>query len=378
MPQTLSLAPPELSIGFDSPPYGLPAAQKRPLLLDALNSLTQWHMRHCLPYEHMCRRMFAAASAARLEDVPWLPVRLFKTQDLVSVENGRIIKTMISSGTTGQAASRIHLDRETALRQTRALASIMTGFLGRQRSPMVIVDSLDLLRDRSRFNARAAGILGFSVFGRQHHYCLDEHLDLQTGPLEEFLAQHQGTPILIFGFTFVIWQQLLQAVMARGHKINFGHGSTLIHGGGWKRLEDQHVDNATFKALLHEYLGIERIFNYYGMVEQVGSIFMECEYNHLHAPVFADVITRDPMTLEPLPPGRKGILQVMSNLPVSYPGHSLLTEDLGVIHGEDDCSCGRMGRHFSVFGRLPQAEPRGCSDTRVIPEHEPNPIFSGR
>jgi hypothetical protein len=165
--------------------------------------------------------------------------------------------------------------------------------------------------------------------------------------------------------------------MANGHKLNFGRGSTLIHGGGWKRLEDQRVDNATFKALLHKHLGIEHIFNYYGMVEQVGSIFMECEHGHLHAPVFADVFTRDPITLEPLLPGHKGILQVMSILPTSYPGHSLLTEDLGVIHGEDDCPCGRMGRHFSVSGRLPKAEPRGCSDTRVIPNHEPNRIFSG-
>jgi hypothetical protein len=377
MQRTTLLDPPELSIGLDSPPYGLSAAQKRPLLLGALNALTRWHLEHCPPYEHMCRRMFAAAPATRLEDVPWLPVRLFKTQNLASVGHSQIIKTMTSSGTTGQLVSRIPLDRETALRQTRALTSIMTSFLGKQRLPMVIVDSFDLLRDRGSFNARAAGILGFSVFGRQHHYCLDEHLNLQTGPLEEFLAQHQDTPILIFGFTFVIWQRLLQAAMANGHKLNFGRGSTLIHGGGWKRLEDQRVDNATFKALLHKHLGIEHIFNYYGMVEQVGSIFMECEHGHLHAPVFADVFTRDPITLEPLLPGHKGILQVMSILPTSYPGHSLLTEDLGVIHGEDDCPCGRMGRHFSVSGRLPKAEPRGCSDTRVIPNHEPNRIFSG-
>ena len=71
---------------------------------------------------------------------------------------------------------------------------------------------------------------------------------------------------------------------------------------------------------MREYLGLERIFNYYGMVEQVGSIFMECEHGHLHAPAFADVIVRDPLTLEPLPPGREGAVQVLSALPVSYGG----------------------------------------------------------
>lgn len=358
---------PRMALTPEIPPYDLRAANKSPLLRDALNALTAWHAQHCQSYANMRQRMFGTAPATCCEDLPWLPVRLFKTQDLMSCEQSSIIKTLTSSGTTGQAVSRIYLDRETSLRQTRALTAIMTSFLGKQRMPMVIVDSAGLLRDRSRFNARTAGILGFSVFGRQHHYCLDSDLRLEIDALKDFLEQHRGTPILAFGFTFVVWQRLLQAVIAQGQKLDFGPGSTLIHGGGWKRLQDQQVDNATFKALLREHLGLERIFSYYGMVEQVGSIFMECEYGHLHAPAFADVIVRDPLTLEPLPPGREGVVQVLSTLPVSYPGHSLLTEDLGVLHGEDDCPCGRHGRYFSVLGRLPQTELRGCSDTRTIP-----------
>ena len=352
---------------LDAAPYSFPAAHKQALLLNALNALTDWHMKHCLPYAHMRQRMFPAVPADCCEALPWLPVRLFKTQKLMSVERSQITKTLTSSGTTGQSVSKIYIDRETSIRQTRALTSIMASFLGKQRLPMVIVDSAELLKDRTRFNARAAGILGFSVFGRHHHYCLDESLALQIDLLEEFLTRHTDAPILVFGFTFVVWQRLLQTVIQQGRKLNFGKGSTLIHGGGWKRLQDQQVDSTTFKALLREHLGIDRVFNYYGMVEQVGSIFMECEHGHLHTPVFADVIVRDPITLEPLPSGHEGVLQVLSVLPVSYPGHSLLTEDLGVVHGEDNCPCGRLGRHFSVLGRLPQAELRGCSDTRVIP-----------
>ena len=54
---------------------------------------------------------------------------------------------------------------------------------------------------------------------------------------------------------------------------------------------------------------------------------------------------------------------MLSILPHSYPGHNILTEDLGVIHGEDDCKCGRRGKYFSVLGRIPNSEIRGCSDT---------------
>ena len=99
------------------------------------------------------------------------------------------------------------------------------------------------------------------------------------------------------------------------------------------------------------------------MVEQIGTVFIESEIGDgsLTCPSFADVIIRDPITLEPLPNGETGLIQTLSTLPVSYPGHSILTEDLGVIEGVDDQN--RLGKRFRVLGRLPKAEVRGCSDT---------------
>ncbi|MDP3083019.1 MAG: acyl-protein synthetase [Rubrivivax sp.] len=358
-------APPALDFDLTAP-YGLAAPAKQQRLLAALNRLTEWHAARCEPYQNLVERLFDKGAAASREDLPYLPVRLFKTLELRSVPRAEVFKTLSSSGTTGQAVSRIFLDRETAARQTRVLAAIMASFLGRQRLPMVIVDSANLLQDRTRFNARAAGILGFSTFGRNHFHCLDDELVLDADALDAFLDKHRGAPVFAFGFTFVVWQSLYQGALRAGRRFDFGPGSTLVHGGGWKRLADQQVDGAEFGRRLRERLGIERVLNYYGMVEQVGSVFMECEHGHLHSPVFADVVIRDPQTLEALPAGRKGLIQVLSALPLSYPGHSILTEDLGILHGEDDCPCGRAGRYFSVLGRLPQAELRGCSDTRSM------------
>lgn len=348
-------------------PYGLAAPEKTQRLLAVLNELTQWHAARCQPYGRVLSRLFAPGHSGSLEQVPFIPVRLFKNLDLASVPAEKITKTLTSSGTGVHAVSRIYLDRETAMRQTRVLGAIMASFLGPHRLPMVVVDSAELLKDRSRFNARAAGILGFSFLGREHFYALDRELALDAEGLAAFLTRHAGEPVLAFGFTSLIWQYLVQAPVHDNRPITFPPGSVLIHGGGWKRLVDQQVDNARFKQVLADRTGIERVFNYYGMVEQVGSVFVECEVGHLHSPVFADVIVRDPATLEPVPMGIPGVLQVLSALPVSYPGHSLLTEDLGVLHGEDDCACGRKGRHFSVLGRMREAELRGCSDTRVLP-----------
>jgi hypothetical protein len=44
----------------------------------------------------------------------------------------------------------------------------------------------------------------------------------------------------------------------------------------------------------------------------------------------------------------------------------LLTEDEGIILGEDDCPCGRKGKYFQVNGRLGKSEIRGCSDTYAV------------
>jgi hypothetical protein len=85
----------------------------------------------------------------------------------------------------------------------------------------------------------------------------------------------------------------------------------------------------------------------------------------LYAPPFADVIVRDPVTLEEVPPGATGVLQLVSALPSSYPGHSVLTEDLGVVEHVDRDTCGRLGKAIRVIGRVPRAELRGCGDTHA-------------
>lgn len=93
---------------------------------------------------------------------------------------------------------------------------------------------------------------------------------------------------------------------------------------------------------------------------------MECEEGHLHAPVFSDVIIRRMKDFSVADFGEEGVIQVVSVLPESYPGHSLLTEDQGVILGEDDCKCGRKGKYFKINGRIKNAEIRGCSDTYAV------------
>ncbi|MDB4985116.1 MAG: acyl-protein synthetase, LuxE, partial [Myxococcaceae bacterium] len=219
-----------------------------------------------------------------------------------------------------------------------------------------------VFQNRQSFSARGAGLLGMANFGRDHFYALDEQMQLDEPGLSAFLEKYSGKPLLIFGFTYMVWLYFLEA--ARRMEADLSQ-ATLIHSGGWKKLSEQAVDNARFKATLREATGLARVYNFYGMVEQVGGVFIECDAGVLHAPSFGDLIARDVRTLEPASFGQEGVLQVVSALPTSYPGHSLLTEDLGTVLGEDDCSCGRKGKYFRVRGRVARSEIRGCSDTHA-------------
>ena len=347
-------------------PYFLDKYEKERLLTERLIELTKFHAENCPEYKSILNAIcFDTNSVDSYKKLPFLPVRLFKELELKSVPQEEIVKTMTSSGTTGQAVSKIYLDRNTSANQQKTMVKIVSDFTGSSRMPMIIIDCPSVIKNRAMFSARGAGILGFSIFGSKKIYALDDDMKLDVEGINEFLEQYGDQKILLFGFTFMIWQHFYKELLRlkdEGIKFDLSNG-ILIHGGGWKKLISEAVSHDEFHERLQDVCGLEHIHDYYGMVEQTGCIYMECECGHLHASVFSDVITRRPIDFSECAVGETGILQVVSTIPESYPGHSLLTEDEGVILGEDDCPCGRKGKYFKINGRLKNAEIRGCSDT---------------
>lgn len=344
-------------------PYCLDKTQKSKLLTEELKNLTEFHQQHCQAYDNMLKGLnYRSENVHSYEDLPFLPVSLFKSLDLKSIPDSEVFKTMTSSGTTGQAVSKIFLDKETAARQQKTLVKIVSAFIGASRLPMLIIDSSSVIKNRLMFSARGAGILGFSIFGADRTYALNDNMEIDFDAIEAFLVRHRGQKILLFGFTFMIWQHFYKELLKSERKIDLSQG-ILIHGGGWKKLISEAVSPAEFQKRLTNVCGLSDIHDYYGMVEQTGCVYMQCEHGHLHASNFSDIIVRNPKDFSVTPFGEKGIVQVVSLLPESYPGHSLLTEDEGIVLGEDDCPCGRKGKYFKILGRLKNAEIRGCSDT---------------
>lgn len=348
---------------FKLPPFALNKRDKEALLLPMLQQLTLHHQQQSPGYASVLQAAgFHQNDSATIAHIPFLPVSVFKNHELKSIADAAIFKILTSSGTTGQQVSKIYLDQQTAAQQTAALAHIITSIIGQERLPMLIIDSKSVLRNRESFSARGAGILGLSVFGKQHTYLLDDDYELNSPEVNAFLDKHNGQPMLLFGFTFIVWQHLLQ--LAEKRRVDLSK-AILFHSGGWKKMTELSVTNEVFKLELQQQFGLQQVYNFYGMVEQTGSIFIENANGYLHCSGFSDIIIRNPYDFSEMPHGEKGLIQVISVLPESYPGFSLLTEDMGICHGEDDAANGWQGKYFSILGRAVKAELRGCSDTAL-------------
>ena len=186
-------------------------------------------------------------------------------------------------------------------------------------------------------------------------------MELDIGKISAFLEKVAGQPFFLFGFTFVVWESLILQLESRGIELDFSN-AFLLHGGGWKKLESQKVSSSEFKKRILDVTGCSRVHNYYGMVEQTGSIYMECPQGRLHAPSGADFLIRSMHSLESVQSGEVGLIHLFSDIQTSYPGHSLLSEDMGFYLPANQCSCGSRGKILNIIGRAKKAEIRGCSD----------------
>ncbi len=347
---------------INRPQYSLDKESKTKALLPLLKDLYSMHIENSKEFSATIKVLSAKApnNISSIAEFPFLPVSVFKNHALRSIKEEDVFKVLTSSGTSGQEVSKIYLDRETAKLQSLALSKIINHVVGNKRLPMLIIDSKAIFANKQLFSARGAGILGLSVFGKDHTYILDENFEFSEDALRQFLEKYNGQPILIFGFTFMVWLYLMQA--KTNLKLDLSK-AILIHSGGWKKLKEIAVDNEVFRKSMVDKFGISAIYNFYGMVEQVGSVFLENSQGFLQCPNFADVLIRNPIDFSVQPHGTEGLVQVISVLPKSYPGFSLLTEDIGVIMGEDDALNGWKGKYFKIIGRAKKAELRGCSDT---------------
>jgi hypothetical protein len=254
---------------------------------------------------------------------------------------------------------------------TKGVMTIIRNFIGAARRPYLVVDTPAMLAGSGELGARGAAIQGLRSFATEVVCCLSEdatgNLTLQVEKLLDYAVKWKAIDILVYGFTYVLWNHLVKPLEARGIALDLPN-VRVLHSGGWKRLQQEAVTKDAFAKGVAAAFGCstDRIIDFYGMVENVGVVYPDCELGNKHVPAFADVIIRDELTLKPVAPGRRGLVQVCSVLPTSFPGFLVLTEDIGELIDRDGCPCGRRGTAFRFVSRAPKAEARGCGNVETV------------
>ncbi len=302
------------------------------------------------------------------EDIPWMFVQVLKYYRLSSIPDEEIALELTSSGTSGQK-SRIVLD-ETSLSRVKTIARKVYDALGMVSpeqevnylcftyDPRVANDLGTAYTDELLTSFTARKSVYYAIQWKEETGSFEFEVDGSIEALERFARDE--APVRLLGFPAFI-ARLLKERRRRGLKpLQLGEESWVLTGGGWKNEEGKKVPKSEFRKRLADELGIpeSNVRDLFGMVEH-GVPYVDCELGNLHIPIYGRALTRDPLSLEPLPHGHRGLLHLFTPYLSSYPSISLLTTDMARV--EPGCECGRKGPVLVIEGRGGLTKHVGCA-----------------
>lgn len=352
------------------PPYE-DTFQSNQSFFAALQEELIFHYEHNEMYRHFCdRKNFDPhLPINNIKDIPPVAVSVFKELGfrLNSVPKENLTLALQSSATSG-IPSTVVIDKITAKRQGKAMVKVISDFIGKERKPFLIMDIDPKSASKRLLGARFAAVTGYLKFASKVGYFLKadknniSYFDV-VGIRDYINKLDANQPVVVFGFTYILYQNVLKSIQEKGFKFQLPQGSKIIHIGGWKKLESEKISKNLFNNQLAEIFGItpEDIIDIYGFTEQMGLNYPDCPCGCKHASTYVRVLVRDTVTREVLPAGKEGMLEFITPIPHSYPGNVVLTDDIGVLV-DGPCPYGRSGQRFHIVGRLKKAEVRGCGD----------------
>lgn len=352
------------------PPFTFDSGQKKEILNGVMRVAFEHHMRNNPLFKTFCGKQdySLGRGTVDLSRFPYLPASLFKSKELLSVPINNI-KTRLSSSATSGIPSTILIDEITSRRQTIASAKVIADYIGPNRRPFLILDENPMNRGSTVISARSAATRGFLLFADTVKYLLKKQngrITLDLLDLKRHLkkAEIKGEEICLLGFTYILYAKVIKPLKESRTAYKLSKDSKVIHIGGWKKLEDQKVSREAFLHDIQKTLGISKknVFDFYGFTEQMGLVYGNRGNSPKTVSLYSEVIVRDFQTLRPARDGEAGLLQFLTPLPHSYPGISVLTDDVGRITGRGKDGEGRWGTQFEIVGRAQKAEIRSCGD----------------
>jgi len=340
------------------------------LFVSAMRQSIAFHRNHCKAYDTILSACgFTVSQLKTAEDlhrIPPIPTLFYKGHTLRSVPEDAMRIKSTTSGTRG-TPTMVGLDGKTCYYGARML--LRTLAYHRLFSP-VPAHYIVLGYEPSKRNTMGAvktafgGTLLTPAIHRE--YALKDNgtgYDLNIEGIGAYLHKCRGSrfPVRLLGFPAYLY--FLMKTLAE-HQITFSlpPGSKILLGGGWKQFLGDAVEKEALYRMAEETLGIreENIREFFAVVES-NVLYCDCKKHHFHVPVYGRVLIRDPKTLQPVPNGTPGLLNLLSPLVGSMPLGSILTDDLAVLHDGADCGCGITSPYFEVLGRAGMSEIKTCA-----------------
>lgn len=328
----------------------------------ALRLFAYQHDRNA-PYAAFCaRRERTPAVVAHWTGIPAVSTAAFKEVELVAGDAAAAEAVFRTSGTTRGAEKRgVHYVMDVSLYHASLMASFAACVVPdeAQLTMLSLVPPASEMPDSSLAHMIDVVMDRLGSADSAHCASVGDGLDtaLLAGALHE--AERVGTPVCLLGTSsaFVRW---LDALGRTGERFRLPAGSRLMDTGGYKG-HGRHVDETTLRETYGDLLGLPpgHCINEYGMTEMLSQFYDSTLRDELAGrdgarrklvPPWVRTRVVDPETLEPLPPGRQGLLQHF-DLANAGSVMAIQTEDVAVAEADG----------FRLLGRAAGAVPRGCS-----------------
>ncbi len=349
-------------------PYDLSGSDRA--FLRACRDNCAYHIRRCPGYAAICRHLgFSPDQLQTIGDlakIPVIPTLFFKRRTLFSMPQRRMAMRVTSSGTSG-TYSRIGFDWGCILAEAPMVINL--GFRHHLVSPKpahcVVLGYKPHKSNHTGVTRTMFGLTHFSPpLSRTYALHMVDgayapDLDHVARSLKKLERSH--FPTRVIGFPSYLWFGL-KRMEELGLKVRLPKGSRIILAGGWKQHYAQEVDKKTLYALVKRTLGIpeENINELFGAVEHP-VFYNTCKRHHFHIPAYGRIIIRDPDTLEPLPMGRVGLVNLISPLMCATPTLSVMTDDLGFLTPGESCGCGIQSPYLTILGRVGMSGIQTCA-----------------
>jgi len=344
--------------------------QSDALFLDAMRENCRFQYAHAAPYRAILDGMsFSPEDLQTLDDLaklPFLPTLLFKRHTLFSLPRRRMLLRATSSGTSGTASEIGFAPGDLWCGLKMVLRVIR---LRKLLSPVpchyIVFGYKPHRGNRTGVTKTAFGATLFAP-ALSRTYALTFRDGAYTVDLEGVLGairRHSSShfPMRFMGFPSYTYF-LMKMMQERGIRVQLPKGSKIMLGGGWKQFYAEQVDKPAFYALAKETLGVDDgdIVEFFGAVEHP-ILYCDCKKHHFHVPAYGRVLIRDPVTLEPVPHGTPGLVELMTPMVKATPVLSVMTDDLGILHGGETCGCGLRAPYLEILGRIGLRDIKTCA-----------------